>query len=143
MRHADAASMPGTPDHERPLTPRGERDASTTGRWLRANVAEVSAVTCSTATRARRTCELVIAEFADALVPTYDLEIYRADSAYLLDLARTETGGEVVLMIGHNPAVAEAADHLAEEPLPGFPAGAAAVFDLDRGTTRLAAFFVP
>ncbi|MAG53532.1 MAG: phosphohistidine phosphatase SixA, partial [Halomonas sp.] len=31
MRHGEAA--PGFPDHARPLTPRGEREAETMARW--------------------------------------------------------------------------------------------------------------
>lgn len=143
MRHADAAAMPGTPDHERPLTAAGERGASTTGQWLRYSVPEISVVRCSTAVRARRTCELVMVELAQTLVPSYERDVYRADSSDLVDLARAAAREDALLVIAHNPAVAQAADVLAEEPLPSFPAGAAAVFDLDGGATRLTSFFVP
>jgi phosphohistidine phosphatase len=142
MRHADAAALPGTPDHERPLTARGERDARAMGQWLRDNVPDISVVMCSTAARARRTCELVAAELAQPGQPTYTQDIYRAEADELLDLARNHADG-VLLVIGHNPAIAGAATALAGEPLPGFPAGAAAVFEMGLGSARLAAFQAP
>lgn len=36
MRHGEAA--PGFPDHARPLTPRGEREAETMARWLASRI---------------------------------------------------------------------------------------------------------
>jgi phosphohistidine phosphatase len=152
MRHADAAVMPGTPDHDRPLTPRGERDATAMGRWLREHVPGIAVVQCSSAVRARRTCELVVAELTVGDPTTtervrppvvrYFGDLYRADADALFDLVREHNDG-TLLVIGHNPAIAEAAGALAEDPLPGFPAGAVAVLESDAATTRVVAFSAP
>src|SRR6478609_1619971 len=55
LRHAKSAYPPGVADHERPLAPRGEREAALAGDWLRAHAPAVDAVLCSTATRTRQT----------------------------------------------------------------------------------------
>lgn len=55
MRHAKSAYPDGIADHDRPLAPRGIREAGLAGGWLRANLPAVDAVLCSTATRARQT----------------------------------------------------------------------------------------
>ena len=55
LRHAKSDYPTGVADHERPLAPRGEREAKLAGDWLRANAPAVDAVLCSTATRTRET----------------------------------------------------------------------------------------
>ena len=55
MRHAKSDYPPGVADHDRPLAPRGIREAGLAGDWLRANTPAIDAVLCSTATRARQT----------------------------------------------------------------------------------------
>jgi phosphohistidine phosphatase len=54
VRHAKSA-WPDVPDHERPLAPRGRRDAPAMGRWLRAAGHVPGQVLYSTARRARET----------------------------------------------------------------------------------------
>ena len=39
MRHAKSDYPDGVADHERPLAPRGDREAALAGDWLRGNVA--------------------------------------------------------------------------------------------------------
>ncbi len=55
LRHAKSDYPAGVVDHERPLAPRGEREAALAGDWLRAHTPAVDAVLCSTATRTRET----------------------------------------------------------------------------------------
>ncbi len=55
LRHAKSDYPHGVADHERPLAPRGEREAGLAGDWLRAHAPAVDAVLCSTATRTRET----------------------------------------------------------------------------------------
>ena len=51
MRHAKSSYPPGVADHDRPLAPRGVRQAGLAGAWLRANVPGIDEVLCFTATR--------------------------------------------------------------------------------------------
>ena len=49
LRHAKSAYPDGVADHDRPLAPRGKREAGLAGDWLRANLPTIDAVLCSTA----------------------------------------------------------------------------------------------
>ena len=45
LRHAKSDWPPGVPDHERPLAPRGEREAKLAGNWLRAHAPALTRLT--------------------------------------------------------------------------------------------------
>ena len=49
LRHAKSDYPAGVADHDRPLAPRGMREAALAGDWLRAHAPAVDAVLCSTA----------------------------------------------------------------------------------------------
>src|SRR6202171_6232172 len=55
LRPAKSAYTPGAADHDRPLAPRGVREAELAGDWLRAHAPAVDAVLCSTEIRTRET----------------------------------------------------------------------------------------
>src|ERR1700742_3308322 len=57
LRHAKSDYPAGVADHDRPLAPRGVREAALAGDWLRAHTPAVDAVLFSTATRTRQTLE--------------------------------------------------------------------------------------
>jgi phosphohistidine phosphatase len=106
LRHAKSDYPPGVADHERPLAPRGIREAGLAGDWLRAHAPAVDAVLCSTATRTRETLKRTRieapVEFVDRL---YDAtpgtvidEINGAQSRFDADVA-------TLLVIGHEPAI--------------------------------------
>ena len=71
LRHAKSDYPSGVADHDRPLAPRGIREAGLAGDWMRAHAPAVDAVLCSTATRTRETLERTRidapAEFVDRL----------------------------------------------------------------------------
>jgi phosphohistidine phosphatase len=94
------------PDAERPLAPRGVRDAPEVGRWLRDAGVVPERVVCSTARRTRETWKLVGAELPWKPQVSYDQRLYDAGPADLLAVIR-ETPAEVgtLLLVGHNPAV--------------------------------------
>src|SRR5438105_4669467 len=66
VRHAKSAYPHGVPDHERPLSGKGRRNAQAAGRWFVSEGPRVGLVLCSDATRARHTWEIVRAELAAA-----------------------------------------------------------------------------
>src|SRR5690349_19664904 len=76
LRHAKSEWPEGVPDHKRPLTARGRRDATAAGRWLRAHLDDLGhgldAVACSPAQRTRETWALVAAELADPPAAAFD-----------------------------------------------------------------------
>ncbi|MGW3964153.1 SixA phosphatase family protein [Amycolatopsis sp. NPDC005003] len=155
VRHAKSDWSEGLPDHERPLAPRGLRDAPRLGRWLSEEGHVPELVVCSTARRTRETWLRVSDELPARPPVEYDDDLYGADVPELLAAAgRTPPDVTTLALVGHEPGVSDVTLHLAgrgEETRPvqaKFPTGAAAVlattdpWDALR-TARLVAFFRP
>ncbi|MGX1268574.1 phosphohistidine phosphatase [Streptomyces phaeoluteigriseus] len=136
LRHAKSAWPQSVPDHERPLAPRGLRDAPAAGRALADAGCLPDLALCSTAVRARRTWELASAQWGTAPPVRYDPRLYAADVPELLAVAR-ETPDEVrtLLLVGHNPGLqqlvldlaGDALDDVLEPVRAKFPTSAVAV----------------
>lgn len=140
LRHAKA--VPGAPrgDHDRDLAPRGVRDAGWAGCAIDAAGWQPDVALVSDARRTRRTFDL-LADAVDA-PPRLQLEprLYDASPETILTaIADTAADVDCLLVIGHNPGIAEAArrlarngdalarDHLAQ----GYPTSSLAVIDLE------------
>lgn len=134
MRHAKSSwSTAALADHDRPLNGRGRRSATALGSWLRAWGYVPDQVLCSTATRTRET----LAGLAIKADVQFDPALYLADPATMLAAVRAATG-KVVLMIGHNPGIAELAAELvakapAHDRFMDYPTGATLVVDFAAG----------
>lgn len=108
LRHAKSAWPDGVPDHDRPLAPRGRRDAPAAGRWLRKSGLVPDRVMCSTAQRARETWQLAEEKLDAHPQSVFERRVYGATSAELLDLARHAPAGvRTLLIVGHDPAMQE------------------------------------
>ena len=154
LRHAKS-DWPDVPDRERPLAKRGRREAPAAGRWLRDHGYQPDVVVCSVARRTRQTWELVAPELGGSPAVTFDQRAYDAGARTLLYLARELPDScRTALFIGHNPAVTDLANALAETPEGPphvhFATAALAVLefagdwaDLAPGRARLAAFTAP
>jgi phosphohistidine phosphatase len=159
FRHAKSAWPEGVADHERPLGPRGQRDAPVMGRWLRDAGCVPDQVVCSTARRARETWQLAQAGLGMTPPVTFEPGVYEEAAAGLLALIRrTPATVSTLLVIGHNPAIEELGLMLAA-PRPDdalermevkFPTAAVAVLEfgeawpaLRQGQAHLAAFVTP
>ena len=68
---------------------------------------------CSTATRARRTWELVAEAIGRKVRTRFVRELYLAPPAQLLDILRQQGGPRTLALIGHNPGLHELAQKLA------------------------------
>lgn len=109
LRHAKSSwDHSGLCDHERPLNPRGERDAPRIGRLLRAERCVPDRIVSSTATRAHSTAEAV-AEACGC-----DREIALTDRLYMAEpedclavLRELESTDGRVMLVGHNPCCEE------------------------------------
>ncbi|MFF5160331.1 SixA phosphatase family protein [Streptomyces sp. NPDC000348] len=160
LRHAKSARPEGVTDHDRPLGPRGLRDAPAAGRALAEADCLPGLALCSTAVRARRTWELVAAQWGTPPPVRHDPRLYHADVPELLDVVR-ETPAEVetLLLIGHNPGLEDLVLTLAGDGLDDtldrvrtkFPTSAIAVLswrgaawrDLAPGVALLTSVTVP
>lgn len=118
LRHAKSAWPDGVPDAERPLAPRGRRDAPAVGRWLREHVAPVHEVVCSPALRARQTWHRVARALDAAAVPVRDdPRMYPGSAQQLLAVVRDlPDSATVALLIGHNPGMEDLVHLLSGTP---------------------------
>src|ERR1700722_2091662 len=127
MRHAKAGELPGGPDFERALRPRGRRNAESAGTWLAGQGLVPELVVCSKAGRTRRTWQYVSTTLGGSPAVSIDQRLYQADAEDLLGiLAETDPGVRTLMYVGHNPAVADLTELLVDEPI-GFPTAAIAV----------------
>jgi phosphohistidine phosphatase len=145
LRHAKSSwDEPGLDDHERPLTPRGQRAAARLAVWIGEHGPRPQLVLCSTAVRARQTLDLV----ADALgEPPVELEeaLYHASAGELAARVRRLDDGLLdVLVVGHNPGLHDVALMLAapsperDEIVAKLPTGALVAIELDVPWARVA-----
>ncbi|MFG2308107.1 SixA phosphatase family protein [Streptomyces sp. NPDC048566] len=108
LRHAKSAYPDGVPDHDRPLAPRGRRDAPAAGRHLAGAGLLPDLALCSTARRARQTWQLASGQWAAAPPVSLDARLYGADVPELLDAVRdVPERVTTLLLVGHNPGLEE------------------------------------
>ncbi|MGH3563389.1 MAG: SixA phosphatase family protein, partial [Mycobacterium sp.] len=110
LRHAKSAYPAGVADHDRPLAPRGIREAGLAGDWLLANLAGIDEVLCSTAIRARQT----LAHAGIDAAVRYVERLYDAAPGVVIDeINRVGDDVSTLLVIGHEPAMSRVALGLA------------------------------
>lgn len=160
LRHAKAATQAGGGDIERPLTSRGRADALRVGRYLQAEHLIADLAVVSAAKRTRETLDLVLGVLGNRPPVHVEPRLYHADPLILIaQLQQTPPEVRTLLVVGHNPGIAELAqtlaghgDRFARRRLSdGFPTAALAVLDFDRdswsdvdfGLARLDRYIVP
>jgi phosphohistidine phosphatase len=117
LRHAKSVDPDPYPtDLERPLSPRGRRDAVAAGAWLREQGFEPDLVLCSTAVRTRETLEGLA---LPAVVVVFEHRLYLGPAHDTLDLLRDGAPDvSTLLVIGHNPTLSMLSDLLDPDALP-------------------------
>lgn len=105
LRHAKSSwDSSAARDYDRPLAPRGERDAPRVGKALRDASIDLDLVVSSPALRARQTAELVLkaARYDGAI--SFEEQIYDASVSALMGVVRDlPDTAETVMLVGHNP----------------------------------------
>ena len=126
FRHAKSdQSSPGA-DIDRPLNPRGQRQAPEAGRWLADNIDAIDLAVVSPANRARTTWELASAELDEQPQTRIDDRIYGGS---LLSVVRDlPDEARTVILVGHNPGIEDLASLLSNTSVP-MPTSAIAVLD--------------
>jgi len=150
MRHAKAGELPGGPDFERALKPRGRADSAAAGEWLRARGYAPDLVLCSAARRARQTWQRVAETLGGEPEVETERRLYQAGADELAEAFRQAPAGVRTLMyVGHNPAAAELVTMLTGSE-PHFPTAAIAIIgvggawaDLASGGNELQASWTP
>lgn len=156
IRHAKSSwDYPMLGDFERPLNPRGRRDAPIMAQRLQNLLAPPFRIIASPAVRALTTAQLFAETFElPESAVSIDRRIYEATPGTLLHLINSfDEADAQVLMFGHNPGFTDIAQLLADAPLPfiELPTCGIAVFEFDvahwqdivPGDGRLLAFRCP
>lgn len=161
LRHAKSDwGDPSLPDHDRPLSERGERAAPAVGRYIAQRGLVPDLVLCSTARRAVDTLALVVPQWPAQPPVEHDPGLYLCGEVALRKrLAALPDGVDRVLLVGHNPDLQDLLETLSggaqtplmRQALEKFPTGAFAVLDLPidrwravaRTTGRLVDFTTP
>ena len=118
MRHAksDWPTGPGN-DFERPLTDRGNKDASRIGRWIQEHDWLPDQIICSPAKRVKQTVDHLCQQIGiDSRAVGYDKRIYEADQNHLLNMLKeTNSLTTRLLMVGHNPSFSDLLNFLCSD----------------------------
>lgn len=112
MRHAKSSwTDPMLRDHDRPLNRRGRQSAAALGNWLRAKSFVPDHALSSSSVRTQETFERLRLPCPVDILPA----LYHAAPAVLMDTLRAARG-QSVLMIAHNPGIADFASRLVTKP---------------------------
>ncbi|MDX6496366.1 MAG: phosphohistidine phosphatase [Gaiellales bacterium] len=106
LRHAKSSwDDDSLADHERPLSPRGVRDAKRIGKHLGRLPAPPDLVLCSSAVRTRQTLDLIGSSLGGTAVHVEE-GLYGASAGELLERLRgLPEVARSALVIGHNPGI--------------------------------------
>jgi phosphohistidine phosphatase len=122
-RHSKSSwDDPTMADHDRPLNARGRHAAGVIGDWLTSRGLVPDEVLCSDARRTMETWERIAPHLPGTPQVHIKPALYQAGPDVMLAVLRHATG-KTVMMLGHNPGIAEFAARLvARAPLsPEFP----------------------
>ena len=113
LRHAKSDQSDSAADIDRPLNPRGQRQAPEAGRWLAENIDGIDLAVVSPAIRAVTTWDLASAELDEQPQTLIDDRVYNASVTDLLDVVRKlPEDVRAVVLVGHNPGIEELASFL-------------------------------
>ncbi len=115
-RHAKSAwDDPALSDHDRPLNDRGRAAAADLGTWLASRGHVPDLVLCSDALRTRKTWAGLAPALPGSPVVELKPALYHAGPDVMLAVLR-HARGDRVMMIGHNPGIAEFAARILARP---------------------------
>ena len=104
-RHAEAED--GTPDAERKLTGKGQKQAARMAEWLKEHLSKHVTVLVSPAVRTQQTAKAFATKFA-----TSDAVGLNASPSSILEAAGWPGAGGTVLVVGHQPTLGMTASRL-------------------------------
>ena len=160
LRHSKAVPFMGSGDHDRALTERGRSDAARLGAFLASEKIAPQAAVHSGARRTKETLAIVLGKLEPGIKASAEPRLYNAtDAAFLSVVRHSPDAAQTLLLVGHNPTMAEMACRLAgtgersamARMAAKFPTSALAVVDFDvdhwseigEGMGRLVHFATP
>jgi phosphohistidine phosphatase len=117
LRHAKSSwDDRSLPDRDRPLAPRGRRDAKRIAKHLARLGTGPELILCSPSKRTRQTLDLIRPVLGATSTVTLDEDLYAASSDDLLERVRLVPEAVAsVMLIGHNPGLHRLALELASD----------------------------
>lgn len=131
-RHAETHDpYPLQPDFERELTPAGQQQARSTGKWMREKFSKLDALVASPAVRANATARIIAGRlYFDEAEIAYNPDLYNARETQLIkSLGELPNNVKQVLLVAHNPGITRLARELTQQHHLGYldPAKAVAI----------------
>jgi phosphohistidine phosphatase len=107
LRHAKAVPADGKiRDLDRPLSPRGHRDAPKIGAYMARHQLLPDRALVSPSRRTRETWELVGSTLGKRISATYEERLFEASPQTIIDvIKKIGTACTTLLVIGHNPSL--------------------------------------
>lgn len=145
FRHAEAIHSSRYRDHERPLTETGHKEAAHAGGRLAESALPIDLALVSDSQRTRETWDHASTVLKEAPETRFERKIYEAERHDLMEMVRALPNSvKTLILVGHNPALAEFATHFAGRGEPhmlkrlgrGFPTSAIALFEIEGGEWR-------
>ncbi len=118
VRHAKADTPADIDDVDRPLLPRGRKDAAAVGRWLLAQGIAAQLIVASPARRTVETVNAIVTALGDTVPTVIEEKVYEATLGDLLRIVRgLDDAAPVTMLVGHNPGLSELVIELSGEPM--------------------------
>lgn len=116
LRHAKAVQQSRGDDFARDLQEMGRRDVERLGGYLAARGIVPDFALVSASARTRQTFETLAAALPTSIPARFGEELYNATAAELRTLVRgVDPGVKTLMVVGHNPGIADAAVMLARD----------------------------
>ena len=140
LRHAKAIPATGRDDHERPLVERGQRDAARIGAFIAAIDMIPNLLIDSGAARTRETAAIVAQGWPRQVERSVEPGLYDASWQAIQTIVRALPDTKPhVMLVAHNPGLADLATHLAgrgarsemQAMATKFPTAALAILEFD------------
>jgi phosphohistidine phosphatase len=113
MRHAKSSwATPGARDYDRELNDRGHSDLVKIRYALKDRKYAPQSIICSSAERTRQTLDGILAAFPDQPEIQYTEKLYSSGMDDYMALISSQTSGNSLMIIGHNPMCGSLADAL-------------------------------
>lgn len=115
LRHAKSSrDDPRLADFDRPLAKRGREAAPEVGQFMREEKFLPDLVLCSTARRTQETADLALSKLGrDTILSLVDRLYLASPEQILKTIHAVDAKVKTLLVIGHNPGLAQLASHLA------------------------------
>lgn len=124
IRHAKSSwSDAGLTDFERPLNPRGLRDAPFMGKLLKEKNVSPDKIISSSAVRAYTTARTIAMElnYPVEKIETTDV-IYEASASEILNVIQSiDNNVETLIVFGHNPGFTSLSNYLSDKQVDNIP----------------------